>query len=219
MKRFGLFGLVLVVSILGACNDNAGGSNFGIPDGQNGEVRITVGTSPSCVGGANDGEDCSPFADCRDAFCVQICIGGTDITDFRTPCTSDADCEDTCAVACDRGIDAKLLCSQDTNCPDGTCTTALIHEFEGFFTYTGDPFVTIFPGTEGSGSIDTDGDGDGFTPAFILDNAPLGAEGEISIDFLDNVPDCVTVDWGPQRVEVLPETCGDPVEATFSFPN
>jgi len=215
MKRFGLFGLVLVVSILGACNDNAGGSNFGIPDGQNGDVRITVGTSPSCVGGANDGEDCSPFADCRDAFCVQICIGNS-VTDFRTPCTSDADCEDTCAFACDRGIEAEELCSQDTNCPDGTCITALIHEFEGFFTYAGDPFVTTFPGT--GGSVDTDGDGDGFTPAFILDNAPLGVEGEVFIDFLDDVVDCVTVTWGPQRVEVFSQ-CGDPIDATFSFPN
>jgi hypothetical protein len=207
MKRFGLFGLVLVVSILGACNDNDGGSGFGIPSGQIGEVRMTIGTSPSCVGGANDGGVCSPNSDCSDAFCSKICIGDPG----RPLCNTDADCVLTCEFGCDRGIDDGMTCSQDTDCPAGTCTTGLIHDFEGFFTYTGDPFAAPF-------FTDTDGDGDGFTPAIILDTAPLGTEGEIFVDFLDDVPDCVTVTWGPQETLVVEETCGDPIEATFSFP-
>lgn len=213
MKRFGLFGLVLAVSILGACNDNRGGSNFGLIDAQIGEVRMIIGSSPTCVGGASDSANCSPHSDCEDSFCAQICIADDDL---GQPCTSNADCMNTCAFACDRGTERGFLCSQDTDCPDGTCTTALIHEFTGFFTYTGDAFITEFP--EALGSVDTDGDGDGFTPAFVLDTAPLGIQGEIFVDFLDDVEDCVTVTWGPQELEVLNNLCGDPVEATFTFP-
>lgn len=208
MKRFGLFGLILVVSILGACNDNGGGSGFGIPNSQIGEVRMTIGTSPSCVGGTNDGGGCFPFSDCQDAFCSQICILGN--MDFGTPCTSDAQCDVTCAFACDRGIDKENLCSQDIDCPGGTCTSALIHDFDVFFTYTDDPFAQ-------TKTSDTDGDGDGFTPAVLLDTAPLGTQGEISVDFLDDTVDCITITWGPQRVEVFSQ-CGDPIAATFSFP-
>ncbi len=46
MKRFGLFGLVFAVSLLGACNDNGGGSGFAIPKDQLGEVNLFIG-SPS----------------------------------------------------------------------------------------------------------------------------------------------------------------------------
>ena len=86
----------------------------------------------------------------------------------------------------------------------------LIHDFDVFFTYTDDPFAQ-------TKTSDTDGDGDGFTPAILLDTAPLGTEGEISVDFLDDTADCITITWGPQRVEVFSQ-CGDPIAATFSFP-
>jgi hypothetical protein len=215
MKRLGLFGLALVVGIFGACNDNGGGSGFGLPSDQQGEVRMIIGTASSCVGGTNDGLDCSPFSDCENAFCVQICIPRIN-TDFRTPCTSDAQCEGTCAFACDRSVDAGLLCSQDTDCPAGTCTSGPIQNFTGNFNYPvalpdggfGDHFSEPF-------STDTDGDGDGFTPAQLLDTAPLGVTATIEVDFAD-MPDCVRVTWGPQQLEVFSQ-CGDPIDASFTI--
>ncbi len=223
MKRFGLFGLVLVVSIVGACNDNGGGSGFALPRGQVGEVRITIGSPSTCVGGSNDGGDCSPFSDCQDAFCSQICIlAPPGPNDFGTPCTSDAECINICAFACDRGIEKEELCSQDTNCPDGTCTTAMIHDVDYIFNPISDEFATVL-------STDTDGDGDGFTPAVALEAAALGTQGEICVDFLDDVEDCINITWGPQQIQVF-QACGDPIggmideagdcatPATFSFP-
>ena len=133
---------------------------------------------------------------------------------------------DTCAFACDRGIEKEKLCDPSTDCPDGTCTTGLIHDFDALFTFTDDPFAAVF-------STDTDGDGDGFTPAVVLESAPLGTQGEICVDFLDDVADCITITWGPQQIPVF-QACGDPIggidvdgltapedcitPATFSFP-
>jgi hypothetical protein len=209
MKRFGLFGLLLALFIFGGCNDNGGGSGFGIPDDLLGQVTITIGTDPSCQGGTNDGTSCSPYSDCPDGFCTLQCSGTGG--DSGTPCTSDAQCTFTCELACDRGANSGQACDFDTDCTGGgVCTTALIHSYDAFFTYDGDPFAAIFSG-------DTDGDNDGFTPARVLENAPSGGQGEIMVDFLDDVADCVDITWGPQQVPAF-NACGDPIDSSFAFP-
>ena len=103
---------------------------------------------------------------------------------------------------CDRGADSGTACDPEAGCPNGTCTTALIHDVNYIFNPSDLGAVVK--------STDTDGDGDGFTPAVVLETAALGTQGEICVDFLDDVPDRIIITWGPQQVEVFRDT-GDPI--------